>query len=85
VAAWAYSSTPVCDEGHRLDCGPVCDMCLEEGPEGMYLRLKRLARQSAIHGSTEAAADDALLVSEGIPDIPTLEELRRVEWDVAGR
>ncbi len=53
-------------------------MCLEEGPEGMYLRLKRLARQSAIHGSTEAAADDALLVSEGIPDIPTLEELREL-------
>lgn len=79
VAAWAYSDTPVDDQDNRLDCGPVCSMCLEEGPEAMYRRLKDKLQRSVVHASDEAAQDDALLFSEGVPDLPTLEELREME------
>ena len=80
VAAWAYSNTPVDDQGGRLDCGPVCPMCLEDGPEAMYRRLKdKLHRSLAELASDETAQDDALLFSEGVPDMPTLEELREME------
>ncbi len=80
VAAWAYSETPVSDQGDRLDCGPVCPMCLEEGPQAMYRRLKdKLRRSLAELASDETAQDYALLFSEGVPDMPTLEELREME------
>jgi hypothetical protein len=80
VAAWAYSDTPVNDQGDRLDCGPACSMCLEEGPEAMYRRLKDKLQQSLAElASDEASQDDALLFSEGVPDMPTLEELREME------
>jgi hypothetical protein len=80
VAAWAYSDTPVDGSDNRLDCGPVCSMCLEDGPEAMYRRLKdKLRRSVAGLASDETAQDDALLFSEGVPDMPTLEELREME------
>jgi hypothetical protein len=80
VAPWAYSDTPVSDQGDRLDCGPACSMCLEEGPEAMYRRLKDKLQQSLAElASDEASQDDALLFSEGVPDMPTLEELREME------
>jgi hypothetical protein len=81
VAAWAYSDTPVDDQDNRLDCGPVCPMCLEEGPQAMYRRLKdKLQRSLAELASDDyVAQDDALLFSEGVPDMPTLEELREME------
>ena len=85
VAAWAYSSTPLDEQGHRLDCGPVCPMCLGEGAEVMYGRLKDKLRQALDDGRDRSAEDDALLFSEGIPDIPTLEELREMERKTAFR
>lgn len=80
VAPWAYSSWPVSSDGGRLDCGPVCPMCLEEGPEAMYGRLKGDLRQTLAHETDdEVIQDAALLVSEGVPRVPTLEDLRRME------
>jgi hypothetical protein len=58
-------------------------MCLEEEPEAMYRRLKDKLRQSLIHAADEMAEDDALLFSEGVPDIPTVEELRWLERKAA--
>ena len=85
VAAWAYSSTPVNRWGNHMDCGPVCPMCLEEGPEGMYARLKDRLSQSLAHGSDGVAEDDALLFSEGVPETPTVAELREMERKTAFR
>jgi hypothetical protein len=85
VAAWAYSSTPLNSEGNRLDCGPMCPMCLEEGAKAMYGRLRDKLRWSVVHASDQVVEDDALLFSEGIPDIPTVEELRELERKAAFR
>ncbi len=85
VAAWAYSSEPVDSAGNKLDCGPVCPRCLEEGAEAMHGRLKDNLRRSLERDDTEVAEDEALLFSEGVPDIPAVEDLRKLERRAALR
>ncbi len=77
VACWAYSDDGV------LDCGPVCERCIEEGPDKMAERLEEAAERVRLEdGDTELHAElleDAELLGEGVSEAPTIEELREAE------
>jgi hypothetical protein len=72
VACLAYS-----DDG-KLEVGPTCPACLEEGPEGMqeHLDLEALWTRLVADQAEEMAA-------EGLTEAPTVEELLEMERSVA--